>query len=59
MSNRINGKTEKRDVEFANLVKSAYKSGTASRDITVNEFVEEIKVELIKIIHRTKSLASR
>ena len=53
MSNRINGKTKKRDVEFANLVKSAYKNGTASRDITINEFIEEIKVELIKIIHRT------
>ena len=53
MSNLINRKTKVRDKEFANLVTSAYKRGTSSRDITVNELVEEIKVELTKIIHRT------
>ena len=50
MSNHIKERTRERDEEFANLVKSVYRSGTASRDITVNELVEEIKAELIKII---------
>ena len=50
MSNRMKEKVRKRDEEFADLVKFAYRSGKASKDITVNELVEEIKIELIKII---------